>query len=145
MYPQIDIRRYDPHLSPELAQLVTGTFSFTDLPHEIRVMRLKAIIEIYEAVKELGELEHTSDWDWRIEVLHAPDNGPATSVGTNDDRNVFADVMKLDYKTSPEDYLDHFARWQILTVEELSGETGDPTYVEVPIDEIRIIQMWYDT
>jgi len=164
-YPQIDIRRYDPQLSGDLANLVIGRFDFTGLPHEIRVMRLAALIEMYASVRRIGDLEHTGDWDWRIEIMYAPNadgSGRALYAGTMeakiddslglpvtdpdpDTPSTMSDTIELRYVVEPSDYLDHFDRWQNLTVEEIDNETGDATYRNVPIDAIRIIKIYYES
>jgi hypothetical protein len=140
-YPLLDIRSYD-QLSNDLAGLVTGTFNFMGLPHEARVIRLHALIELYCAVKRIGDLEHTSDWDWRIVVLHAPGDEMGTYTGTDDDH--YSDSIELPYETVPGDYIDRFARWQMLRVETFSYETDAQTYTDVPIDDIRLITIYQE-
>jgi hypothetical protein len=67
-YPQLDIRTYDPHLSTSLADMVCGTFFLDGMPHDVRVLRLKALIDLQAFVENLGDFEHTGDWDWRVSV-----------------------------------------------------------------------------
>jgi hypothetical protein len=142
-YPQFDIRSYDPQTSPALANLVMGRFDFMGLPHEIRVMRLRALIELYSAILRIGELEHTSDWDWRIEIYHAPANERATITGTRDD--AWSDTFDLPYATAPNDYLDGFARWEFLRVTEFpTTDSTEEHTVNVPIDDIRTIHISYE-
>ena len=138
-YPKLDIRTYDSHLSTKLADMVTGTFEFYGMPHDVRVMRLKAIMEVYDAVMRLGDLEHTGDWDWRISVYYAatPHELP-TEVG-GDREDVWSDTIRLDYEVFPEDYTEGFVRWENLIVEERDHDTDELTDVPVPIDSIRLI------
>ena len=161
-YPQLDIRSYDPQMSGDLANLVTGRFDFMSLPHELRVMRLYSLIQMYATVRRIGDLEHTSDWDWRIEIAYAPNadgSGPALHAGTmsphlgddfhtpdpdaDPEHSTMCDTIELRYTTEPGDYTDQFARWQNLTVEELDDD-GNVQYRDVPIDSLRSINVYYD-
>lgn len=142
-YPQLDIRSYDPQMSGDLANLVMGRFDFTGLPHELRVQRLYTLIEFFRAVQRVGDLEHTGDWDWRIEVWHAPQNERSEISGTNEDRDVWSDEIGLPYRVEPNDYMTAFARWEFLNVLEIDGESGEDSTVRVPIDNIRLIHIGF--
>jgi hypothetical protein len=145
-YPQVDIRSYDPHVSPALADLVTGSFSFIDLPHELRVFRLHALIELLGAVQNIGELEHTADWDWRIEVIHAHPGlpGQPPEIAGTHGEDWWTDEMGLPYRIESHDYLDHFARWKNLRLTEYHIESDEPKEITIPIDHIRVINIYLE-
>jgi hypothetical protein len=146
MYPQLRLPT-DPSLqvSGELSAMVVGDFKFEGMNHPTRVERLVALIKLYEAVMEIGDHEHTGDWDWRITVTW--DYGRKVS-GTYDGKDLinYSDAMlcdhiKLDYTVEPNDYLTDFARWKLLTVEEFGNRDGDLDYPRVPIDSITNIHI----
>lgn len=138
-YPQLDIRTYDPHLSSKLANMVMGDFELTGMSHEIRVMRLAAIIGLLEYVVSLGGFEHTGDWDWRIEVY-----GNEFAPTPDGDKGEWADTMTMAYEIEPSDYTDGFARWENLTLE-VWGEDDNPHDVSLPIDDIRMLRIYYES
>jgi hypothetical protein len=116
------------------------------------VFRIHALIKLYQFVLDQGELEHTSDWDWRITVMHGAPSAMGTYSGYHmgsDDKDysdaVMCDTIELDYETEPEDYTSHFSRWEFLTIEEFHGDQNEATTVRVPIDHIRTISIGYDT
>ena len=129
------------HISTDLAQLVVGVHEFPkDMPHETRVFRLFALIESYQLVRRVGELEHTGDWDWRIYV----DWGEAHQIvpQPSDDWSMCDDIS-LTYQADPTDYLNRFERWNYLTVGVLNATDYDhdeqTNDVLVPIDQINRI------
>lgn len=141
------INPFDPdqtaQISMQLADLVTGEFTFDGLGHELRVRRLSAFIRIYQAVIDLGDLEHTADWDWRIEITHGDGEYliPADDVeGTS-----MCDTIELPYEIEPTDYVDGFARWTHLRAYILDWSTDEhtTTWASIPIDDIRRLHCEY--
>lgn len=142
-----NFRTYDDHLSSDLADRLTGTYNLMGMDHMHRLSRIKALTCLYAAVLELGDFEHTSDWDWRITVMYAPHadgTGMGLTAGTYEvdedlDNEVWADEMRLPYKVEPNDYATSFSRWVNLEITEFRGTTDEPHPVSVPIDRIRTI------
>lgn len=127
------LNQSDGQISHALADLTTGTVTFDGMDHETRIMRLTALIELHKAAMTYGELEHTSDWDWRVEIVDVHGNVRGTTETS------WSDTIILEYTTEPNDYMDRFARWQYLIVEEFSMDDSDDQDVLVLIDDILTI------
>jgi len=146
-YPQLSFDRSPVHqVSPDLAAMVVGKFDFDGMDHHARVMSLSALIKLYNLVRDLGDLEHTGDWDWRIQVVWGDakfpvPNPPDDDPEPEDFEDTMCDVLTLNYEVEPNDYINRFARWNYLTIEVYAptGEHGETHDVLVPIDEIRYI------
>lgn len=132
----------DRQLSSSMADLVCGEFVLDGLNHHDRVHRLYALVKTYELVRDLGELEHTSDWDWRIEV--EMDNGQIIPTPQPNDLDPYdwSDEIRLDYETVPGDYLAGFTRWANLTlvVFPVTSEY-EPHELSLVIDHIHAIRI----
>jgi hypothetical protein len=139
---------YSVHQSPRFAEQLVGEYEMPE-GQEARVFMLSALTRYYRMVVDLGMLEHTGDWDWRITVTL----NDGTIVGThpwNDDTDTdtWSDEIMLPYKTEPGDYTDHFARWTSLQVEENTFTEGGILYettVTLPIEDIKTVHFSYDT
>jgi len=128
-YPQFNHISADVHVSTELASMVCGEFVFpAEMPHELRIQRIFALNELYRTVQRIGDLEHTSDWDWSVIV--EDDEGVLHGDG--------GDEIGFPYQVEPEDYTSGFSRWEVLNVMNLNGD-GDEFYSQVAIDSIRKI------
>lgn len=138
------LNRTDGQISHALADLVTGTMLLEGMDHVTRINRISALIGLYKAAMDYGELEHTSDWDWRVEVVWGD---AKTTAGTRyDDEkgydDAWSDTISLAYETIPGDYLNDFARWQYLTVEEFPTSGAEEAHdVLVLIDQIHSITL----
>ena len=116
------------------------------------MFRLHALLKLYNFVLTQGELEHTSDWDWRISICYGEPNAVGSWAGFQsgtDEKDysdaVMCDTISLDYQTEPGDYTSQFQRWEFLTVEEFRGDDHDPVAVQIPIDHVRFLSIGYDT
>jgi hypothetical protein len=135
----------DTQYSSGLASHVTGEYDLTGLSHASRVNRVFSLITMQAAVLTIGELEHTSDWDWRVSIVM--DNGERYgTVDFPDDVYQWADTMRLPYTVEPNDYIDGFARWTTVLVETFpTSDSGDPIDVPIDLDRIATITIGYDT
>lgn len=136
------VNPFDPnetaHVSVKLADLVCGEFVLEGLSHELRATRLAALIRVYEAVIDIGDLEHTADWDWRITVQTL--DGTLIPDETPEDATVMCDTLELPYTVEPGDYTSGFARWTTLKAEIYNwSDDGGTTWAEIPIDSIKSI------
>lgn len=139
----MDIRQAGPHMSSSLADVVIGTHEFHGLDHETRVFRIYALQTMTKAVWDIGELEHTSDWDWRVSVEHGEANIISGTYDLENDEQVWADTINLPYTTEPGDYMNHFQRWTHMEVEEYRPYTDDPIQVLIPVDQINRITITF--
>jgi hypothetical protein len=137
------VNPFDPdetaHVSTQLAALVVGEHRFDGMSHELRTMRMAALIRTYNAVIDIGDLEHTADWDWRITIT--TNDGleyPPASCETT-----MCDVLELPYTVEPGDYTSNFSRWEILKAEMYNWqpviEGKDISWAEIAIDDIQSI------
>lgn len=130
------------HISSDLANELMGEYHLP-ADHEARVFAIEALIKYYRMVRDLGDLEHTGDWDWRIAVVMTD----GRLIGTHDwdevrGIDVWGDEMKIPFTVDPADYTDHFARWTSLQIEENTfSEDGivSEAIITVPIDDIQTI------
>lgn len=125
------------HPSTGMADWIEGTLELDGLDHEARILRLHALLEVYKTILTCGDLEHTGDWDWRIEVVWGEAEITAGTYDVSEDEYVWSDTASLNYTVQPDDYLSHFRRWHYLAIEEFRGADQDSVDVLVPIDEIR--------
>ena len=124
-------------ISTQLAGLVMDTYDLTGFSHELRVMRLSALLTIYRATLELGDLEHTADWDWRITITT---NDGSLIPDEHRAETTMCDAVELPYTVEPGDYTSAFERWEVLNVEVYDwSEPPTTTIVPVRIDDIRSI------
>ena len=128
-------------MSPRFAGMIQGDFKFAgDMSHSQRVMRIYQILKFYNMVIELGMLEHTVDWDWRITIL-TDDHSFGTSMD-RDGEGPWADTFRFpeNMEVLPSDYSDGFARWQVIEVEEFPTSSADePEWLAVAVDDILAI------
>src|SRR5262245_31453655 len=118
-------------LSPKLADLVVGIHLFKhDWDHQQRVMAVSGILAVYETVRQLGDIEHTGDWDFRITV-EAFTGGQTFTFGTaldeEDDLEKWGDWFRWpeSYSIQPNDYTTGFAAWKYIEVEEFPSYESD--------------------
>jgi hypothetical protein len=57
-----------PHVSRALANLVAGTYDLTIFEPMERAEFLYGLWKMYEALEKIGWIEHTSDWDWYVQI-----------------------------------------------------------------------------
>lgn len=132
--------------SSELATHVVGEYDLREMSHASRVNRVFSLITLQAAVLTIGELEHTSDWDWRITITLDDGSQFGSLYDLPDDGYQWADTMKLPYTVEPNDYIDGFARWTTVLIETFpTSDADDAIDVPVPIDRIATIQIGYDT
>ena len=128
-------------MSPRFAKMIQGDFKFdSDMTHSQRVMRLHQILKFYNMVIELGMLEHTGDWDWRITVV-TEDHSFGTSMD-RDGEGPWGDTFRFpeNMEVIPSDYTDFFSRWHIIEVEEFPTSSADePEWLAVAVDDILAI------
>jgi hypothetical protein len=57
-----------PYISGMLAEKVTGTFDVTKYEPSEKAAFVWGLCKLYETMKDIGEVEHTNDWDWYVQV-----------------------------------------------------------------------------
>lgn len=62
------------HLSSRMRDEITGTYSLSDLDNRDKAQLLFKLMRFYNAMRDIGWDEHTSDWDWYIGIT-LPDGG----------------------------------------------------------------------
>lgn len=128
--------------SLELAELLSGSYDLRELSHESKIHRIYSLIALQRAMMDVGELEHTNDWDWRVTVIDVNDKSYGTVDFPDDpdyERSTWADTIELPYTIESDDYLDGFARWTTIRVETFRASDPDPMMIDVPVDSIATI------
>lgn len=121
------------HLSSKLISLFEGTHDVSMLDSKppldglpsARYMRIAALVLLYDAVMQLGWIEHTSDWDWRLHVTL--DDGTTVPNQTEDEEE-WTDTIELD----EDDYTT-------ISIEVFNDEDSKPQTVQV--EKIRSITL----
>jgi hypothetical protein len=136
-------------LSPKLADLVVGIHVFDPKwDHQQRVMAVSGILAVYETVRQLGDIEHTGDWDFRITV-EAFTGGRTITLGTSLDDHEderWGDWFRWpeSYSIKPNDYTTGFAAWKFIEVEEFPSYASDePKWKAVSVDHITRIAILF--
>lgn len=136
--------------SPKLADLVVGIHLFKpEWDHQQRVMAVSGILAVYETVRQLGDIEHTGDWDFRITV-EAFTGGRTFTFGTaldpDDDSDKWGDWFRWpeSYSIKPNDYTTGFAAWKFIEVEEFpTMDSDEPEWKAVSVDHITRIAILF--
>jgi len=137
-------------MSLKMADLIVGIHLFKpEWDHTQRVMMVSDLLMVYSMVREMGELEHTSDWDWRITV-EAFLGGRTWTLGTaldeDDDLEKWADTFRWpeSYSVQPRDYTNRFGAWKFIEVEEFPSMDSDkPEWKAVSVDHITRIAILF--
>jgi hypothetical protein len=147
----INVRTIDHTISSDLASLICGHHFIGEHSPEVKGNRLFALQQLYQAIRQLGDFEHTGDWDWSITVL--ADNtldpsAPPIAHGArdiDDDRWVNCDTFRLDI-TDDQIYNGSAIKDLHLLIDEDHDNDDAPRQpVRIPVKDIRAIYISYDT